>query len=422
MKAKQSIALICTLVAAGLLVGGCGSGGGYSTRPVQRESTTTEGRPSSGGEVPSEAQSAATGDIPDNQTFLLFRDPQAGYAIRYPEGWARKGSANDVTFQEKANVIHISVGKGAPRNKPGVKSTYSGLAPPTRSPASACRSTIDRYEYAHGGKVAVLDLATPVGVDNVDAYRMISESFRWQSKEPLPRAGGRAGATAVAGAGDARRLQDLSLRRRWRPSPCAGSTSRCEQGELVAILGPSGCGKSTLLALAAGLDRAFGRRRVAASAARSIALERGRARRIPGARRRHRLPERQPLADAERAGERRRSALRLGGRRGAGRARGRGARGVRARRAPGITGRRRSRAASSSGWRSQPPWPAGRRSILADEPTGELDTANQQVVLDALRRLPRDARLRGRRRHPLDASSPAPPTEWSNFATGPWSR
>jgi hypothetical protein len=84
VKATQSIALICTLVTAALLASGCGSGG-YTTRPVQAENTTTEGRPSSGGEVPSEAQSAATGDIPDNQTFLLFRDPQAGYAIRYPQ-------------------------------------------------------------------------------------------------------------------------------------------------------------------------------------------------------------------------------------------------------------------------------------------------------------------------------------------------
>ena len=39
--------------------------------------------------------------------------------------------------------------------------------------------TVDRYVYYANGKVATLDLATPVGVDNVDAYRMISESFKW---------------------------------------------------------------------------------------------------------------------------------------------------------------------------------------------------------------------------------------------------
>ena len=36
------------------------------------------------------------------------------------------------------------------------------------------------FADAHAGKVAVLDLATPKGVDNVDAYRMISESFAWK--------------------------------------------------------------------------------------------------------------------------------------------------------------------------------------------------------------------------------------------------
>jgi hypothetical protein len=39
---------------------------------------------------------------------------------------------------------------------------------------------VDIYEYESGGKVAVLELSTPEGVDNVDAYRMISESFKWR--------------------------------------------------------------------------------------------------------------------------------------------------------------------------------------------------------------------------------------------------
>jgi hypothetical protein len=39
---------------------------------------------------------------------------------------------------------------------------------------------VDRYVYAHAGRVATLELATPKGVDNVDAYRLISRSFRWR--------------------------------------------------------------------------------------------------------------------------------------------------------------------------------------------------------------------------------------------------
>jgi hypothetical protein len=40
--------------------------------------------------------------------------------------------------------------------------------------------TVDRYEVVKGGRRAVVDLGTPVGVDNVDAYRMMIESLRLQ--------------------------------------------------------------------------------------------------------------------------------------------------------------------------------------------------------------------------------------------------
>ncbi len=39
---------------------------------------------------------------------------------------------------------------------------------------------VDRYELATGGRLATVDLGTPKGVDNVDAYRMMIESFSWR--------------------------------------------------------------------------------------------------------------------------------------------------------------------------------------------------------------------------------------------------
>lgn len=167
MKVKMTISLVSVLAVACLLATGCGSS----------SSTSTSGEVAP---APSEAQMAASGDIPDNQTFLVFHDPQAGYSIRYPEGWARKGSANDVTFQEKANVVHVSVRRGTARSKPGVKVTSSRLSAPDPVTGKRLHLVVDRYEYPRGGRVAVVDLITPVGVDNVDAYRMISQSFQWQ--------------------------------------------------------------------------------------------------------------------------------------------------------------------------------------------------------------------------------------------------
>jgi hypothetical protein len=185
VKAKMTISVVSLLVAAGLLVAGCGSSSSTDTSGEvgsgAAASTPTESPESGAQASPSEAQAAATGDIPDNQVFLVFHDSQAGYSIRYPEGWARKGSASDVTFQEKANTVRVVVRNGAAKGKPGVKSTFTGRSAPDPVTGKRLPLTIDRYEFPKGGKVAVVDLVTPVGVDNVDAYRLISESFQWRN-------------------------------------------------------------------------------------------------------------------------------------------------------------------------------------------------------------------------------------------------
>ncbi|MBA3865562.1 MAG: hypothetical protein H0X42_04325 [Solirubrobacterales bacterium] len=209
---KRTCSLIWAVAASAALVAGCGSSGssGSSAGTTTHLSATAGAGAEAGNETaPTEAQSLATGDIPDNQVFLLFKDPKADYSMRYPEGWARTGTAADVTFAEKANVIHVVVHKGPPPSEasavggvealhkgdptvkgqapeminlagqPVVKVSYSRLSRPDPVTGKRVRLLVDRYEYAHAGKVAVLDLATPVGVDNVDAYRMISESLKW---------------------------------------------------------------------------------------------------------------------------------------------------------------------------------------------------------------------------------------------------
>jgi hypothetical protein len=131
---------------------------------------------SSSGQSATDAKSAATGDIPDNQVFLTYRG--AGYSIKYPEGWTRTGSPADLTFRDKGNSIHLTVGGGAA--KAGGKTTYTKLGPPDPVTGKRPRLIVDRYVYSKGGRVATLDEATPKGVDNVDAYRLISKSFRWR--------------------------------------------------------------------------------------------------------------------------------------------------------------------------------------------------------------------------------------------------
>jgi hypothetical protein len=161
------------------------------------------------GALSAEARSAATGDIPDNQMFLVFTNAPEHYSIKYPEGWARTGSGSDVSFHDKNNIAHVVVGTGAPptaatvagalralqraaptlsfttprpvliSGKPTIKATYVTTSAPDPVTGRSVQLVVDRYALARGGRTAIVDLGTPRGVDNVDAYRMMIESFHW---------------------------------------------------------------------------------------------------------------------------------------------------------------------------------------------------------------------------------------------------
>jgi hypothetical protein len=157
-----------------------------------------------------EAQQTAAGDIPDNQVFLRFHDSVDGYSIKYPEGWAQRRSAGVVTFRDKNNLVRIEVVKGPGATVAGaradlarlrgqtpslrfdtpmrasiggvpvVKAVYSTESAPNPVTGKRVELVVDRYYVAGAGKRAVVDLGTPKGVDNVDAYRLMIESFRWK--------------------------------------------------------------------------------------------------------------------------------------------------------------------------------------------------------------------------------------------------
>jgi hypothetical protein len=166
-----------------------------------------------------EAQAQAAGDIPDNQVFLVFHYRASGYSMRYPEGWALSGSGGVETIRDKNNLIRIAVTHGAAPTPAQVRSQLAALqattpslkaSPPQAHPSCMFQATtrkvpaaavrvdyatqsapnpvtgkrvkllVNRYYLAHGGKLAVVDLGTPQGVDNVDAYCLMITSFRWR--------------------------------------------------------------------------------------------------------------------------------------------------------------------------------------------------------------------------------------------------
>jgi hypothetical protein len=195
-----------------LLLAACGSAKTAApTTPATSQTTpaaTTNAQ--SPNALQGEAKAAATGDIPDNQVYVVFNDPRAGYSIKYPEGWAQNGSGNRVTFYDKNNLVRTVVQPGSaptlaqvsaelnglkastsslrfqsPKRvqisgRPAIKVVYTTESAPNPVTNKRVQLTVDRYYLAQGGKRAIVDLGSPVGVDNVDGYRLMVQSFRWK--------------------------------------------------------------------------------------------------------------------------------------------------------------------------------------------------------------------------------------------------
>jgi hypothetical protein len=202
-------------LAALVVVAGCGSSGKTNQRAAPSRTSarattsasTATNTAAAPGALQAEANSAATGDIPDNQVFLMFKDRGAGWSMKYPEGWAQSGSADRVTFRDKNNIARVAVApgavatlatvrrdltrvrgsqlEGAPRmltlpEGRAIKVVYSTMSAPNAVTGKRVTLVVDRYYLEHKGNQAVVDLGTPRGVDNVDAYRLMIESFRWR--------------------------------------------------------------------------------------------------------------------------------------------------------------------------------------------------------------------------------------------------
>ena len=203
---------MAAIAATIFVLAGCGSS--KHATPTSTAATTTSGpttQTTTGpGALQGEAASAAAGDIPDNQVYVTLANRLAGYSMKYPEGWAQQGTKSPVTFRDKNNIVRVVVGPGAAASlasvradmralqhtvrslqaqapkqmtisgAPAIKVVYRTISAPNPVTNKRVTLTVDRYYLSHGGRRAVVDLGTPVGVDNVDAYRLMIESFRWR--------------------------------------------------------------------------------------------------------------------------------------------------------------------------------------------------------------------------------------------------
>lgn len=58
--------------------------------------------------------------------------------------------------------------------------TYQGDSAPDAVTGKIVHSAFERYSFFQGGRQVDLTLSGPVGADNVDPWRIVTDSFRWQ--------------------------------------------------------------------------------------------------------------------------------------------------------------------------------------------------------------------------------------------------
>jgi hypothetical protein len=144
---------------------------------------------------PNAKEQSPAGDIPDNQAFVRYTPNGASFSVKVPEGWARSSKGGAVTFTDKLNRITVEQRSGAALKK--LKATshtevsrragrailikYTAKAPPNPVTGKAVTDAVQRYVFVHNGRVAVLTLAGPKGADNVDPWRIVTDSLRWSA-------------------------------------------------------------------------------------------------------------------------------------------------------------------------------------------------------------------------------------------------
>jgi hypothetical protein len=162
-----------------------------------------------GTEVPVTPEVNAPGDIPDTQVFITYKSPR-GFSFKVPEGWARKETGDTTSFQGKYDVVAATVaqisqpldlkyanqafdsvsknGRAVTAEKayivqlPGgeaVKVSYTENSEPNAVTGKQIRMESERYYFAKNGMVVSLYLSAPLGSDNVDQWKLMSSSFRW---------------------------------------------------------------------------------------------------------------------------------------------------------------------------------------------------------------------------------------------------
>lgn len=192
------IGVLC--LSAALVLGACGSNATTSAPATQSSRTAVETAASEDNPI---------GDIPDTQVFVPLAAADGSFTLSVPEGWAQVADGTAVTFTDKLNTVRVdgrpAVSAPSPesvkrdelssvttanggftvevvkrRSGDAVLATYQAASAPNPVTGKAGIDAVERYSFWRAGQEVILTLSGPVGADNVDPWRTITDSFQWR--------------------------------------------------------------------------------------------------------------------------------------------------------------------------------------------------------------------------------------------------
>lgn len=203
---RMPVLITAGVVTLGLVVAGCGgsSSGGGSSSPGPPAASTAQPAPA--------PEVSPAGDIPDNQAFVAYSPLSGGFSVKVPEGWARTEAGGAVTFTDKLNAIRIesrsataaptvasaradllpAIAKQVPGYQAGdvtsvsraagtaVRITYLAQSPTDPVTGKSGVDAVERYVFFHNGREVALTLSGPKGADNVDPWKIVTDSLTWK--------------------------------------------------------------------------------------------------------------------------------------------------------------------------------------------------------------------------------------------------
>jgi hypothetical protein len=173
-------------VAVAVTAAGCGSSSSSKNQSSSKPPATT-GR-----------EASPPGDIPDNQAYVAYSPPGSGFSVKVPEGWARTQAGGVTTFTDKLNTIKMSAKSGSCPTPAALKArqpgkvttvkrtagtalvdTYVADSQPNAVTGKVHSDDIQLYVFCKNGKEVDLVLSGPKGADNVDPWKIVTDSLRF---------------------------------------------------------------------------------------------------------------------------------------------------------------------------------------------------------------------------------------------------